>query len=281
MQLHCLATMPTACAPAACRVTKVTLFLLLIPITWRMVQKARTLYRNENAAKRAPALPLPTALPSPAAATASHPHGHNNPLHRISETYCSLARSSAVIADAYGPDLAFLASSDSGSTAGSKQEEVLPITQQQQQQQLKKAAAVASAAVSDADLSPSKDIDILALSQHAAAQLAANLGSNVAAEETATGAAACPGLPQSCWNLRSSSYVHDPAHAEQLKQQIAREEAAQLPLLQVGMLGLIVSSVVITNITGGRAGVCCEEQSICECQLMISGGRCCRQVVQQ
>uniref|UniRef100_A0A383WPS0 Membrane transporter protein n=1 Tax=Tetradesmus obliquus TaxID=3088 RepID=A0A383WPS0_TETOB len=239
-------------------VTKVTLFLLLIPITWRMAWKARTLYRKENAARHAPALPLPTASSSPAAATASHPHGHN-PLHRISETYSNLARSSAVIADTYGPDLEFLASSDSGSTEGGKQEEVLPVTQQQQQQQqLKKAVAVASAAVSDADLSPSKDIDILALSQHAAAHPTANLSSDVRAEETeaAAAAAACPGLPQSCWNLRSSSYVHDPARAEQLQQQIAREEAAQLPLLQVGMLGLIVSSVVITNITGGYLVPC-------------------------
>ncbi|WIA22636.1 hypothetical protein OEZ86_009614 [Tetradesmus obliquus] len=46
-------------------------------------------------------------------------------------------------------------------------------------------------------------------------------------------------------------YRNENAAKQQLKQQIAREEAAQLPLLQVGMLGLIVSSVVITNITGG------------------------------
>jgi hypothetical protein len=207
-----------------------------------MVEKARTLYKKENAARRAPALPPPASSPAPG----SHRHGHN-PLHRISETYSNLARNSAVIADAYGPDLEFLASSDSGSAEGGKQQEVLPVTQQQQQQEQRQVKKyVTGAAASDADLSPSKDINILALSQHAAAQLAAS-DTNAAA---AAAAAACPGLPRSCWNLRSSSYVHDPARAEQLKAQIAKEEAAQLPLLQVGMLVLIIASVVITNITG-------------------------------
>ena len=36
-------------------VTKVTLFLLLVPMTWRMVDKARSLYKKETAAKRAAA----------------------------------------------------------------------------------------------------------------------------------------------------------------------------------------------------------------------------------
>jgi hypothetical protein len=72
----------------------------------------------------------------------------------------------------------------------------------------------------------------------------------------AAAAAMCSGLPRSCWNLRSSgSYVHDPTCAEQLKGQFAKEEAAQLPPLQVGMLCLIIASVVITNFTGRRVGV--------------------------
>lgn len=36
-----------------CRVTKVCLFVLLIPMAWRMVDKARSLYKRETAAKRA------------------------------------------------------------------------------------------------------------------------------------------------------------------------------------------------------------------------------------
>lgn len=38
---------------AATRVTKVSLFVLVLPMTWRMVQKARSLYRRETAAKQA------------------------------------------------------------------------------------------------------------------------------------------------------------------------------------------------------------------------------------
>jgi hypothetical protein len=111
------------------------------------------------------------------------------------------------------------------------------------------AAAAGPAAVADADLSPSKDTNLQVLSQHAAAAVASESSTPIAA------AAVCSDLPRSCWNLRSSgSYVHDPARAEQLKGQIVKEEAAQLPLLQVGMLCLIIASVVITNITGRRVG---------------------------
>jgi hypothetical protein len=258
---NCVQLVPSttafACSPSSqdvllaiivCRVTKVTLFLLLIPITWRMVEKARTLYKKESAARQAPALPPPAAPPAPA----PHPHTHN-PLHRISETYSNLARSSAVIADAYGPDLAFLASSDSRIAEDSKQVEVLPVTQQQQQLKKDPTGTAAAAAAADADLSPSKDINILALSQQATARCC-----RLAADCSNAAPAASLGLPSSCWNssscCSSSSYVHDASQAEQMKARIAKEEAAQLPLLQVGMLALIIASVVITNITGGWAG---------------------------
>lgn len=81
-----------------------TLLLLLIPITWRMLQKAHSLYKKENAQKKVATLVAASSPDETAQAQEQHPPTHN-PLHRLSETLSNLARNSTVISDEVGPGL--------------------------------------------------------------------------------------------------------------------------------------------------------------------------------
>jgi len=227
------------------RVTKVTLFLLLLPMTWRMIQKADSLFKKETAARRALAAASAadeapqtasfvakgdhhavgiTAAAAAAAASAQaggtaplSTAGATGALARISAT---LSRISATpqITDVFGPELGFLETVEDDAAF--------------------KAAPAAAAADDDDD----EEQGCAGTDRQSGEQQPAS---------SRPAAMAPRGCKAVCWQQPAVQGGQYEDAAPNIAQRIHKEETSLLPPLQVSLLALILLSTAATNIPGG------------------------------
>ena len=263
------------------------LFLLLLPMTWRMIEKAKYLFQVETAARsvkdevmfvatvRGMADDLAPGEPGPAAG--GQPQGCNAERDSANGTSGSafsgdgggvLARISATLgsmetpADVFGLEMAHLSTTPCRADGG---------------------VGDSASCEDDKDKHPHSQLSTADIEQGgsgaapAAAAAAAPSGSTASPT-----AAAAPANGGCCWGRSPSELGPVTAAApcklpaelcKAVRARIEKEEASQLPPLQVSLLVLILVAVAATNIPGGlmvgrvdwrwgpgRAGLECPEK---------------------
>lgn len=211
-----------------CRVTKTCLFLLLLPMAWRMVDKAHSLFRHETAAKKATAQSFePEDLPTAAAATVAQlqPGAH--------------LPAAATGAGPAVPDAAEDApAADAGSTSSCSAVDASAAVQQ-------------TGGQGEPSAAPPADIES-GCAGKAALQLP---------QQQPCSLSGGPGLSKGqqvqmgCWQLPSKdpewSCRTDPATCETVRHKLEREQAQMLPPFQCGLLVLLLADVAVASLLAG------------------------------
>jgi len=209
-----------------CRVTKVCLFVLLIPMAWRMVDKARSIYKRETAAKR--------AAKAAVAVKSFDADDLTSAATDILEVPSKPEQAQAP------PTVAISSPSDSHCESTAESPTCQHSEGMQQEQQ-----------VADAQ-------GDLETGMHTKTTLGA-------AASTAKPLVSIPTTPHhtgevrgkasaSCWQLPPSSEEYpccDPAACQAVRERLAKEQAQMLPPFQVGLLVFLLADVAAASLLAG------------------------------